>query len=49
MQKNILWLVSWYPNKLKPFDGDFIQRHAKAVSLFQTLQLFILKKMKLEF
>jgi len=29
----ILWLPSWYPNKLAPFDGDFIQRHAKAVAL----------------
>lgn len=30
----ILFLPSWYPNKLSPFDGDFIQRHAQAVSLF---------------
>ena len=30
----ILWLPSWYPNKLDPFDGDFIQRHAVAVSAF---------------
>jgi len=28
----ILWLPSWYPNKLAPYDGDFIQRHAQAVS-----------------
>ncbi|MBK5270178.1 MAG: glycosyltransferase [Bacteroidia bacterium] len=37
MQKNdpfILWLVSWYPNKLSPYEGDFIQRHAQAVSTF---------------
>lgn len=27
-----LWLPSWYPTKLTPFDGDFIQRHAKAVA-----------------
>ena len=30
----ILWLPSWYPNKLGPYDGDFIQRHAKAVSAY---------------
>ena len=30
----ILWLPSWYPNKLEPYDGDFIQRHALAVSAF---------------
>ncbi|HLK31066.1 MAG TPA: glycosyltransferase [Puia sp.] len=33
MQK-ILWLTSWYPNKTDMFTGDFIQRHAKAVSKF---------------
>ena len=31
---NILWLVSWYPNVLNPYEGDFIQRHAQAVSSF---------------
>ena len=29
---NILWLTSWYPNRISPFDGDFIQRHALAVA-----------------
>ncbi len=33
----ILWLPSWYPNKLAPFDGDFIQRHAKAVALYNDI------------
>lgn len=28
----ILWLPSWYPCKLAPYDGDFIQRHAHALS-----------------
>jgi glycosyltransferase involved in cell wall biosynthesis len=28
----ILWLASWYPSKTEPFNGDFIQRHAIAVS-----------------
>jgi glycosyltransferase involved in cell wall biosynthesis len=27
-----LWLPSWYPNEREPFNGDFIQRHAKAAS-----------------
>lgn len=31
---NIVWLASWYPNKIIPLDGDFIQRHAIAVSRF---------------
>lgn len=30
---NILFLPSWYPNKIYPQNGDFIQRHAMAVSL----------------
>ncbi len=32
--KNILWLPSWYPSKVDQFNGDFIQRHAIAVSEF---------------
>ncbi len=33
----VLWLVSWYPNEFNPFDGDFIQRHAKAVSQYSAI------------
>lgn len=29
---NVLWLASWYPDEYDPKNGDFIQRHAKAVS-----------------
>ena len=29
-----LWLTSWYPNKSDAMTGDFIQRHARAASLF---------------
>lgn len=36
-KKKILWLVSWYPNKLSPFNGDFIKRHAEAVSLVEDI------------
>lgn len=32
MQKYILWLPSWYPNRKDAFDGDFIERQAAAVS-----------------
>jgi len=28
----VIWLPCWYPNQLNPFSGDFIQRHAEAVS-----------------
>ncbi len=30
----VLWLCSWYPNKIAPFEGAFIQRHAQAASLY---------------
>ena len=39
-----VWLVSWYPNKLSPYDGDFIKRHAEATSLFEDLNVIFLKK-----
>ncbi|MEO5683285.1 MAG: glycosyltransferase [Chitinophagaceae bacterium] len=35
----LLWLPAWYPNKTGPFDGDFIQRHARAVSVFHTVEV----------
>lgn len=28
----VLWLASWYPDEYEPTNGDFIQRHAQAVS-----------------
>ncbi len=30
--QQVLWLTSWYPNKFDFYNGDFIQRHAKAVA-----------------
>ncbi len=35
----ILWLCSWYPNSADPFDGDFIERHAKALALHQQVDV----------
>lgn len=32
-RKKILWLCSWYPNKLDAYNGDFIQRQAHAAAL----------------
>ena len=40
----ILFLPSWYPNKLSPFEGDFIQRHAKAASLYNEIVVIHVKK-----
>lgn len=30
----ILWLCSWYPHATDPFDGDFVERHAKALAIY---------------
>lgn len=31
---NVLFLASWYPSRVKPTSGNFIQNHAKAVALY---------------
>lgn len=31
-QKHILFLCGWYPSRVLPLNGDFIQRHAETVS-----------------
>jgi len=38
-RKKILWLCSWYPSKSEPFNGDFIQRHARAASLLNDIHV----------
>ena len=38
-RKKILWLCSWYPSKMDPFNGDFIQRHARAAALFNDIHV----------
>ena len=42
-RKKILWLVSWYPNKYDAFDGDFIQRHARAAALYNDIYVLYIK------
>lgn len=39
MKDYILWLPSWYPNQLTPYDGDFIQRHARAAALYRPIKV----------
>lgn len=43
-RKKILWLVSWYPNKYDVFDGDFIQRHARAAALLHDVHVLFVKQ-----
>jgi glycosyltransferase involved in cell wall biosynthesis len=40
----LLWLPSWYPSKIDPLAGDFIQRHALAVASYQPLQIIFVVK-----
>ena len=35
----VLWLCSWYPNERAPFDGDFVQRHARVTSLLHRIDV----------
>ena len=44
MKKYALWLPGWYPTTLAPYDGDFIQRHAKATSLYKNVIVVFVKK-----
>jgi len=47
-RKKILWLVSWYPNKTDAFDGDFIQRHARAAALYNDIHVIFVKDVELQ-
>ncbi len=44
MEKYALWIPSWYPTSVSPYDGDFIQRHAKAVSEYEKIVVVFVKK-----
>ena len=42
----VLYLPSWYPSDLDSFTGDFIQRHALALSLFMPVHVVFIVKDK---
>jgi len=42
--KRALWLASWFPNRLDPLSGDFIERHALAASLYNEIYVIHLVK-----
>ena len=44
--KKVLFLPSWYPSRLDAFTGDFIQRHAQALSLFIPVHVVFIVKDK---
>lgn len=47
-RKKILWLASWYPNRDDPFDGDFIQRHARAAALYDDIQVIFVRASRID-
>lgn len=42
-RKKVLWLASWYPHPSNPYDGDFIQRHARAAAIYNDIHLLFIK------
>lgn len=47
-RKKILWLVSWYPNRNDRFDGDFIQRHARAAAIHHDIHVIFVTDAEME-
>jgi len=37
--KKILWLASWYPGEYEHTNGDFVQRHARALALYTAVDV----------
>ena len=37
INSTVIWLTSWYPDKLSPYNGDFVKRHAEAVSSYMNV------------
>ncbi len=33
----VLWIAGWYPNPVEPYTGDFVKRHAEAISSYCTV------------
>lgn len=38
MKHKVLFISSWYPNKLEPTNGNFVQRHAEAAAKFNDVE-----------
>lgn len=39
MKHKILFISSWYPNKLEPTNGNFVQRHAEAAAIHNKVEV----------
>ena len=40
----LLWLPGWFPSIQDPLAGDFVERHAKAVSEFADVTIMFVAK-----
>jgi glycosyltransferase involved in cell wall biosynthesis len=43
--RSVLWIASWYPNPAEPYDGDFIQRHARALATQQPVDVIFIAQL----
>ncbi|MBC7555687.1 MAG: hypothetical protein H7195_01860, partial [Chryseobacterium sp.] len=39
MKHKILFISAWFPNKLEPTNGNFVQRHAEASALYNNVEI----------
>lgn len=39
MKYKVLFISSWFPNKIEPTNGNFVQRHAEAVALLHEVEI----------
>lgn len=39
MKHKILFISAWFPNKLEPTNGNFVQRHAEASALYNDVEI----------
>jgi glycosyltransferase involved in cell wall biosynthesis len=42
--KPVLWLCSWYPSRVHATNGDFVERHARAMSKLMPLVVLLIEK-----
>ena len=40
---NILFTVAWYPNRMQPGDGVFVEKHAKSLAVNHDVNVLMVK------
>ena len=44
MNRYVLWLTSWYPSRGQPSNGDFVERHARAIAPYVPIIILLVEK-----